>query len=658
MEAQDRLKQGDLGGASSLLEQALELSPDDAESLYLLGVVRRYQRRLPEALDLLERLVALKPGLGRAHQEAGHCLRAAGDLPGALRAYQRAVNNDSALISAWTALGDLHLSLGETREAGLAREQSAYLQALPPALLTVKTLIAEGKLEGAEDICRAFLKKAPHHPEAMRLLAEIGSRLSILDDAEALLDACVAFYPDNMPARFDYANLLIRRQRIGPALEHSEVLLKGDPDNEAYLMQLANIRTLAGDFTGALALYDDLSVRRPDTAHIPLSRGHVLKTVGDTERALDAYRRAYGLKPDFGDAYWSLANLKTYRFTEAERSQMLEWVDAPQTALVDRYHLCFALGKALEDEGDYAASFAFYDRGNALKREELRYDADLMDQDMADQRRHVGADLFAPGRASGSDAPDPIFIVGLPRAGSTLLEQILASHSQVEGTMELPDIAALASRLGLRSGREGAYPANLNVLSGGELEALGQSFLETTHVHRHGTPFFIDKMPNNFRHIGLIKLILPKAKIIDARREPMSCCFSNFKQLFASGQEFTYGLDLIGRYYRSYVDLMDHWEKVMPGAVLRVQYEDVVSDLETQVRRMLDFCGLPFEEACVNFHATERAVRTASSEQVRQPLFRSGLDQWEHYAPYLDPLCAALGEGILAAETKAGRIGA
>jgi Sulfotransferase family/Tetratricopeptide repeat len=384
----------------------------------------------------------------------------------------------------------------------------------------------------------------------------------------------------------------------------------------------------------------------PNNPGINLTYGHALKTVGRQDDAISAYRRAYEARPDCGDAFWSLANLKTYRSTEDEIAQMRAREASSVTALDDRYHLCFALGKALEDRGDFAEAFTYYERGNRLKREELRYDPARLTKEMQLQRELVTAELLQGFNGAGCPARDPIFIVGLPRAGSTLLEQILASHSQVEGTMELPNIFALAYRLDRQRlvGEEPEYPGNLGNLRHEDVAQFGEEFIRDTRVYRkEGTPYFIDKMPNNFRHIGLIHMILPNAKIIDARRGAMGCCFSGFKQLFAEGQEFTYGLNEVGQYYKDYVDLMDHWDKVLPGKILRVRYEDVVADLETQVRRLLDYCELPFEDACINFHQTERAVRTASSEQVRQPIFKSGVDQWENFSDHLDPLRTILG---------------
>lgn len=327
---------------------------------------------------------------------------------------------------------------------------------------------------------------------------------------------------------------------------------------------------------------------------------------------------------------------------------MKSWEADAATVVEDRAHLCFALGKHFEDIEGYAESADFYQRGNALRKSQTRYDAEEMTHRLALQKQICTDSLFRKHQGSGHDATDPIFIVGLPRAGSTLLEQILASHSQIDGTLELPNIPSLAFRLAGRrkTDEEPLYPAVLHNLTPEQLKQMGKDFIEDTRIHREQAPFFIDKMPNNFRHIGLIQLMLPNARIIDARRHPMACCFSGYKQLFATGQEFTYGLEEIGTYYKDYIDLMDHWDNVLPGKVLRVQYEDVVADLDNEVRRMLDYCGLPFEEACLNFHKTERSVRTPSSEQVRQSIYTSGLEQWRHFEPWLGPLKAALGPAL------------
>jgi len=645
------LQNGRFGDAGAACREILDREADHREALYTLAVAQRFGKDAPAALLTLARLTGLAPSYGRAWQERGHCLRDLGLIEEAFAAYQSAVTHNGALAASWRMLAELHRAAGRDAQADFALSQFAYLSALPAELQSVASFIQEGRLNKAEDLCRAFLQREGHHVEAMRLLAEIGQRFNAYDDAEFLLESAKALEPDNVSARYDYAKLLRKRQKFELALAESIELRAMEPGNPEFEMLYANENLAVGNFDEAMDSYKALLKAMPANPGINLTYGHALKTVGRQDEAVAAYRRAYQVRRDFGDAFWSLANLKTYRFSDAELTQMREQEALPAIALADRYHLCFALGKALEDCGDYSHSFTYYERGNRLKRDELKYDPQRLDDEMQRQREHVTADLLNGFEGAGCRAPDPVFIVGLPRAGSTLLEQILASHSQVEGTMELPNILALAHRLDHRRmwNEEPEYPANLPELSRDELTRFGEDYIRDTRIYRKkGTAFFIDKMPNNFRHIGLIHMILPNAKVIDARRGAMGCCFSGFKQLFAEGQEFTYGLDEIGRYYRDYVALMDHWDAVLPGKVLRVSYEAVVADLEPQVRRLLDFCGLPFEQACVDFHQTERAVRTASSEQVRQPIFKSGVDQWENFSSYLDPLRAVLGPELAA----------
>ncbi len=645
------LQNGLLPAAAQLCEEILQSEPEGRDALYTLAVVRRFQRDWAGALVLLDRLIAQDPTNGLAYQERGHCLRDQGDTAGAFAAYQRAVAHNAALTASWNMLAALHTAAGRTEPAEFAERQRAYLASLPPELQAVASMIQEGRYLKAESICREFLQTNGHHVEAMRMLAQIGIRFSSLDEAEFLLESALVLEPDNSGAHFDYVEVLHKRQKFAQALEQAGLLRDKEPDSPQIEMLYANENLSVGNFDEALKIYRECAAKMPDYPNIQLTLGHALKTVGQQQAAIEAYSKAYKMRPDYGDAYWSLANLKTYRFDDAAITAMQGFEAAPTTILGDRYHLCFALGKALEDRGDFTGSFAYYERGNRLKRDEVAYDWRKISKEIALQIEHCTPALFAGLAGSGAAAPDPIFILGLPRAGSTLLEQILASHSQVEGTMELPNILALAHKLDgrRRVGEEARYPGNLAELTPAELTGFGETYIRDTAIHRkQGTPFFIDKMPNNFRHIGLIHLILPNARIIDARRGAMGCCFSGFKQLFAEGQEFTYGLEEIGHYYRDYVGLMDHWDQVLPGKVLRVQYEHVVADLETQVRRLLDFCELPFEAACVNFHETDRAVRTASSEQVRQPIFKSGVDQWENFSPFLDPLRAVLGPELAA----------
>ena len=642
-QAQAALKQGDFAGGLALAETRLSQDAKDAEALYIAAVASRYLDQYDTARSFLERLHAEMPEYGRAWQEAGHLARARGGTDEAIAAYARAVWFNPALTASWTAQADLLAASGRATEAAAAQEQAQRISTLPRELVAVTHHLHEGRALRAEEICRHFLRRNPRHVEAMRLLAQIGLRLGILDDAEFLLESAVAFEPDNIQVRLDYMDVLRKRQKFERSRDEAEALYRRDPESPLFQSHLAIESMQTGDYARAFDLFDAVLAKLPDDPATLTSRGHALKTTGQQDEAVASYRAAIAAKPDHGDAYYALANLKTYRFTEDEIAAMREQVARPEIAFMDRVHLTFALGKAHEDREEYEASFGFYEEGNALKRRQTRYDADRMSEELQAQQDICMPDLFASKPGGGDPARDPIFILGLPRAGSTLLEQILASHSQIDGTLELPNVLALAHRLRGRKAGQSRYPQVLHDLTPDQFTQFGQDFLANTRIHRQGAPFFIDKMPNNFRHIALIHLILPNATIIDARRDPMDCCFSGFKQLFAEGQDFTYGLTEIGRYYADYVDLMDHWDRVLPGKVLRVQHEDVLDDLEGQTRRMLDHIGLPFEEACLEFHRTARAVRTASSEQVRKPINRSGQGAWKPYEPWLGDLKAALG---------------
>jgi tetratricopeptide (TPR) repeat protein len=524
-EARRSLQSGDLVGALSLARSVLARDPAEPEALYIAAVCLRHQSQPDEALKLLDQLLVAQPGYGRAFQELGYCRRTMGQADLAIAAFERATGANPALVASWNALAELQEAAGKSEKGAAARGQAKWLSGLPRELVSVISFLHEGKLFKAERLCRAFLQANGHHFEAMRLLAEIGVRAHAMEEAEFLLESCAVLRPDYLPARFDYIKLLNKRQKFEQALQEAEAIRDIALDSPQFKLQYANQHLAVGNFEQALALYDELRVAVPSDPIISLTHGHALKTVGRQEEAVAAYRGAYGLRHDLGDAYWSLANLKTYRFSDDEIIQMRTAEAATETSLFDRYSLCFALGKALEDAGQYAESFAYYDRGNHLKREELNYSSERMHADLKAQAEFCTPELFAAHRGAGCPAPDPIFIVGLPRAGSTLLEQILASHSQVEGTMELPNILALAHRLDgrRRVDDEPLYPGNLAELSDDDLSGFGEAFIRDTAVHRRGKAFFIDKMPNNFRHIGLIHLILPNAKIIDARRDPMAC---------------------------------------------------------------------------------------------------------------------------------------
>ena len=643
--AQKKIVDGQFDAALATLSEVLRTDPALIDALYMKAVCERYLTKWDDAVATLDKLKSEAPEFGRAFQEEGHLYRVLGDEPKALYAYQRACQLNPALEASWRAQADILKSLGRDADARKAQGQADHLARQPKEVLAVSNFIYEGKLLRAEKLCRAFLQKNPRHVEAMRLLADLGMRFSVFDDAEFLLESAIEFEPDNIQLRLDYLKVLRKRQKYEAAFDLSCTLYEKQPSDPVFQSQFAIDCIHTGKFEDALALFDEILKQMPDDAATLVSRGHALKTYGRTDDAVTSYQSAYRARRDLGDAYYGLANLKTYRFADEEITLMREQESAGQLSYASRIQLCFSLGKAFEDRKEYEAAFGYYERGNDLKRVQCRYDADQMTEELKTQRQACSKELFERPVEKGHPAPDPIFIVGLPRAGSTLLEQILASHSQVDGTFELPNILAMAHRLrrGRRAEVSAPYPHALNEMSADELSELGRKYIDDTRIHRAGAPFFIDKMPNNFRHIGLIHLILPNAKIIDARREPMACCFSGFKQLFAEGQEFTYGLEQIGGYYRDYVELMHHWDDVLPGQVLRVQHEDVLEDLEGQVRRMLDYCGLPFEAACLEFHKTDRSVRTASSEQVRKPINKSGVDQWRPFEPHLEPLKAALG---------------
>jgi tetratricopeptide (TPR) repeat protein len=622
--------------------------PENRDVLYLIAMSQRFLRRIPDALATLERLEHLHPRYSRLYQERGHCHVVRKDAPRAIESFLRAVNINPALPASWSMLEGLYRLTGDAQNAATAAAHVATLERLPPEVLTATGLFSDGDLVPAEDITRAFLLEHGNHVEAMRLLARIGIELDVLDDAQLLLEAVLVLQPDYQAARYDYARVLVERHQYARACAELDTLLGIEPDNRYYKTLHATAIVGLGRYEQAIVAYRDLLVDAPQPAELHLSIAHSLKTLGRQQESIEAYRAAFAARPNYGDAYWSLANLKTYRFTDGEITAMRAAEAASDTPLVDRYHLCFALGKAFEDRAEYAESWGYYERGNAFKKSESRYRPEVIETNTRKQIEVCTPEFFARRKGWGDPSAAPILIVGLPRAGSTLLEQILASHSRVEGTQELSDVQRMVVGLQGRAPDldNPRYPGVLADLTAADLLGLGEKYLKDTSVYRTDKPYFIDKMPNNFRHIGLIHLMLPNARIIDARREPMACCFGNLKQLFANGQEFSYSVEDIARYYRTYLELMRHWDAVLPGKVLRVRHEDVVDDLEGSVRRMLDFCGLDFEPACVEFHKTERTVRTASSEQVRRPIFRDGLDQWRHYQPWLRSLEEALGDAL------------
>lgn len=630
-------------------EQATEIIKavgDHPMALLVLGASHRARGDIEGALGILQPLAISQPNSAMVQLELGIALSRARQGDEAVAALRRAVKLKPDLPQAWLALGDHCMAMDDAPGADAAYANHLRYSTRDPQLLAAANALHEQRIPEAEALLREHLKRAPTDVAAIRMLAEVAMRLGRNEDAENLLARCLELSPSFHAARQNYALALHRSNKPAESLVQIERLLAHEADNPGYLNLKAVVLCRIGDYEPALELYQRILKVYARHAKIWMSYGHALKTAGHQDRAVEAYRQSLQLEPAFGEVWWSLANLKTFRFSADDLSVMQKQLELPGLDLEHRQHLEFAIGKALEDEGQYEASFAHYQNGNELRRAILSYSAAETSARVARIKRSYSREFFQQRSGSGAADADPIFIVGLPRAGSTLLEQILSSHSAVEGTMELPEINSITRELRGKGGVGQAMPYHdvLETLDADALRTLGQRYLQQTRIQRKtDAPFFIDKMPNNFLHVGLIQLMLPNAKIVDARRHPLACCFSGYKQHFARGQSFTYSLDDIGRYYADYVELMAHFDQVLPGRVHRVFYEDMVDDTEAQVRRLLDYCGLPFEDGCLRFFENKRAVRTASSEQVRKPIYREGVDHWRNYDPWLGPLKRALG---------------
>ena len=630
----------------------LEQDSNHIESLYFGSVCARYLKNYQQSNDYLERLLTLSPDMGRAYQELGHLNRDRGSLELAAGYYRQACEMNPALISSWQFLYDYYRDIGKKDASSHALEQLENLKSLPNTLLYINQILYEGKLSEAEKMCRDFLKKDPKNTEAMSILSEIASRLGYLEDAEFLLENAVNFEPNNPELRKKYLIILRKKQKFSKAMIQAEYLCKTFPKNLSYKAQMAIEIMQNGDYEKAIEIFDSILKKAPNDPNTLTSKGHALKTFGNNIDAIKSYKLAHKAKPDHGEAYFSLANLKTYSFKTSEIALMKNQLENVNLLSKDRVYFHFALAYALEKEGEYEEAFSHLEKGNEIKKINNRYSIKGMKDEIHSQIQICDSNFFSSHGEGGLNKNDPIFILGLPRSGSTLIEQILASHSQIDGTLELPNILSMAH--GLRGhdrlSNEGKYPSVLKSLTKDQRKEMGLEYITDTFIHRDKAPRFTDKMPNNFRHIGLIHLILPNAKIIDARRYPLDCCFSIYKQLFAQGQEFSYGLEEIGNYYRNYIDLMDHWNRVLPGKILKVNNEDIINDLEGQVKRIIDYLELPFEEECISFYNTKRSVRTASSEQVRKPINKDGVERWKPYSKKLKPLVDCLGEELLKPE--------
>lgn len=635
----------DPASAAEQARQILAAFPGHPIARLVLGMAHNARKDFPQAIIELEPLAAEQPNAPAVQMALGTALAASNRKAEALAAVERAAVLQPARPQVWLQIADLRQANGDARAAD-AYLKHAQSSSRDPELMAAGEALAAGRLPDAETLLRERLQVLPNDVAAIRMLAELAARVGRNEQALVLLERCLQLAPGFRTARHHYALLLDRCSLHEDAMVEIEALLEGEFDDAQLLNLKAVVLGKLGQCRDAIALYESILLSRPKDPRVWMSLGHALKTEGHADRAIIAYRRALEINPGFGGAWWSLANLKTTRFVAADIAAMRMQLQRLDLDDDQRLHFQFALGKALEDAADYAASFECYAQANAIRRTQLPYSAEQNSQ----RRRHAQAaytrEFFAERAGCGSDDGSPIFILGMPRAGSTLVEQILSSHPQVEATMELPDIIAIVRDLRMRvdDPETTSYHDLLATLEPAEFRALGERYLQTTHVQRKlSRPFFIDKMPNNFAHVGLIQLILPNARIIDVRRHPLACCFSNFKQHFARGQAFSYDLADMGRYYRDYVGLMAHFDEVLPGRIHRVIYEDLITDTESQVRAMLDYCGLAFDERCLRFFENDRPVRTASSEQVRRPINRDGMDQWRHYDAWLDRLKLALG---------------
>jgi tetratricopeptide (TPR) repeat protein len=644
-----RLMQSDPRLAAEQASEILKVAPGHPVASLLLGSASRLLGTTDAALQILEPLTRTQPNWAAAHYELGLALINAGRP--AIPTLRRAVALKPDMPDAWRTLGDQLTFQGDLKAADAAYAQHIKASTKDPRLMNAALALCENQIPQAELLLREHLKKFPTDVAAIRMFAEVAGRLGRYQDAENLLARCLELAPGFNAARYNYAMALYRLNKSVAALQQIDILTASEPRNSGYRNLKAVVLANIGDYRESLEIYADVLAKHPDQSKIWMSYGHALASAGRQTDSIAAYRRCIALVPALGEAYYSLANLKTFCFDAAEVQTMRTHLASAGITNEDRAHFHFALGKALEDSGSYAESFEHYTQANKLRAARVGYDPAVTTDLMRRARQLLDKEFFAAREGFGAPAADPIFIVGLPRAGSTLVEQILASHSLVEGTSELPDIMSMAAELGGKAevAEDSRYPQVLATLSAQQCRALGERYLEQTRIQRKtGKPFFIDKMPNNFLHIGLIRLALPNARIIDARRHPMACCFSGFKQNFAKGQRYTYSLENIGRYYRDYVELMAHFDAAVPGRIHRVIYENMVGDTEGEVRRLLAFCGLPFEAATLSFYDNDRAVRTASSQQVRQPIFREGVDHWRHYEPWLQPLRDALGAVLTA----------
>jgi tetratricopeptide (TPR) repeat protein len=627
-------------------EAVLKAAPGQQQALQLLVAAHRAQGDVARARDALESMATETPGIASVHFELGLLLAETGENEAAARSLSRVIELEPTHPQAWRAIGDALIQTGDVRGAA-----EAYAKQFASTNLDLKTLAQISTVEPdqaheAQSVLREYLNTCPTDLMAIRMLGRMYMGVGQFEAAERMFAYALNVDPVFRSARLDHAASLRQQMKYAEEIHDLDFLLKEDPDNADYRYMRATALSAAGRLNDALKYCEELIQAEPEHPTFRLALAHALRTAGQQDACIAAFQEALRLEPGLGAAWWGLANLKTYRFSQVELETIRAELDRPKLTREAREYLEFALGKALEDIGEYEQAFGHYVRGNMIIRSENPFDAEGIGRSVAREKSRFAREFFSLHLNDGCPSPAPIFVLGLPRSGSTLVEQILASHSSVEGTGELPCVNAIVLRLETKLAEQSEKTADdADALFHGEnLGSLGEEYLERCrHFRKLATPFFTDKMPNNFHHLGVIAAILPKARIIDARRHPLGCCFSNFKQIFPSRQGASYDLVDIGRYYRGYVELMAHFDRELPGRVHRVIYEDLVTNSEREIRRLLEFCGLPFEEECLGFHRTERGIKTISSEQVRQPMYTGSIDQWRHFEPWLGPMKAALG---------------
>lgn len=627
------------------LDAFLNTDPLNTHALFLAALCQVNANELNAAMSILETLLKQDPDHVSGKVELAKILFIQKDVQGAIKLLVEATDKEPEIVENWRLLSEYFQQNEQIPESNNALNQYNLIKAFNNNLWVAEQAFTNGDYKQADQLCRQLLQQVPTEVRALRLLAKIAKQLRYFEISTSLFERCVEIKPDDAELGIDYAYALLASKKHKAALEQCQRIIGLAPEEiEIYVVKAGTLVAL-GQYNEAIAIYRELAAEHEQRALCLLRLGNVLKTVGNTEEAVSCYQQAIEIEPTLGEAYWNLANLKTYQFSPDEIASMQKLVKASEKQSLNKVHVQFALGKALEDAQQFEESFQHYQLANSdyAKLRSIHY---VSHNDAL--KSYFNTDIFSARKQAGNPSDAPVFIVGLPRSGSTLVEQILTSHSQVDGTMELTEMISIARELDQPN--RGKYPQSLSGLSATQVNELAQRYLDYVQPMRQQAPYFVDKQPGNFHHIGLIKTLFPNAKIIDVRRNPMASGWSLYKHFFAEGFLFSYDLATIGQYYNDYIELMEHWHSVLPKQILTVNYEDLVNDLPGNVDAILNYCGLDFEEACLNYHLNKRSVNTASSEQVRQPLYTQALDHWKNYEEFLAPLKQAVGNDDLAPE--------